>query len=468
MRNWLVLGGFSLLAACSSSKGGTQITCGDGTTLQGDMCVGSGSGSSVTCGSGTHLDGTTCVPDAPNPTGAPTIATITPDHAGATGYVLFTIDGTGFAGSDVTDLHVYFGDATPGTPQMPNPCEAQIGMATPTEITGEVPPMCDLSVVVTVTTNIGMATTAFHYDALFAADGDGGAAFGQAGDLYIIDPYAALWFDLGAIVDSAGTGYGITGLAFAGDGTLYGATTGTSPGDSAGKSQLVTIAPVTANGPTVTVVGNLVDATGKDYYVTDIKMSGTTLYGWGIQFGTATKASLVTIDTTNGKVTKVGTQLAASFSWNAGLAIDAGGVVAVTPAGAGSDSDTTFPGTGELDSVDTTSGALSNMASLNYPIGAPVNAMAYVGTYLVAAVDNGTYGAYNDQSTSGFVLYGETLTVIDPTNETISPAFELPAQVGAQSHIDALDTAPATVTLGRRLPRAQWQSAAPATQIHKP
>src|SRR5271170_3061222 len=114
MRNWIVLGGIVFTAACGSS--GTDIKCGDGTTEDNGQCVPSGSGS-LTCGAGTQVDstGTMCIPTPPGATGAPTITMITPNEAGASGNQLFEIDGTGFAGDDVTSLHVYFGPTTPGT-----------------------------------------------------------------------------------------------------------------------------------------------------------------------------------------------------------------------------------------------------------------------------------------------------------------------------------------------------------------
>src|SRR5205823_14662245 len=153
-------------------------------------------------------------PDSPAATGTPTITQMSPDNAGVAGLALFTIDGTGFAGADVTALHVFFGDTTLDPNGGLGPCEAQIGAATATEITGEVPVFCNLNVQVTVQTNIGSATTAFHYDALFAADGDGGNSFGQPGDLYIIDPFNLLWGDLGPLADTGNGTYGVTGLAF--------------------------------------------------------------------------------------------------------------------------------------------------------------------------------------------------------------------------------------------------------------
>ena len=64
------------------------------------------------------------MPDGAAATGAPTVTGITPTTSGVSGYVLFQIQGTGFAGADITSLHVYFGDTTPGTNGNLGPCEA--------------------------------------------------------------------------------------------------------------------------------------------------------------------------------------------------------------------------------------------------------------------------------------------------------------------------------------------------------
>jgi len=447
MRTWILLGSLAALSACGSSGSGNDVTCGDGTTLVGDSCEPGGSGAGDTCGSGTHLDGTTCVADGSgSAAGAPTIATIDPPDAGVSGNVLFTITGTGFAGSNVSSLHVYFGDTTPG-----GDCEAQVGAATSTTIAGEVPSACDLNVIVTVTTNNGSATIPFHYDALIAADGDGGGQAGAYGDLYVIDPYAQVFFDLGVMNDGT-NGYGMSGIAFASDGTLYGVTTGDSPADLDGFSQLVTIDLGTA---TVTPIGDAVAGNGDGYWVTDIKVSGTTIYGWAYDVTNNFRQSIVTIDTTTGAVTAHG-PAAQSYYVDGGIAFDGTGTLYVAANGASADPDdpAELAATGELDTANTTSGALTMSATLDYGIGAPVNALAYFTTDLLAVVDNGTYGMIE-----GEPLYGETLALID-TSQTpiVSPLFELPAQIGAQSAVDALAVPPAAFTIARTLPRARWQT----------
>ncbi len=456
MRNRISLLGLSLLAACGSSTSGP--TCGTGTMLDNGECVASGgSGSDTTCGAGTHLSGTTCVPDGSAAHGAPTISMMTPSEAGITGYVLFQIQGTNFAGDDVSGLHVFFGDTT-----NPN-CEAPVAAASETAIGGEVPPACALTTTTTVTvvTNKGQATTSFVYDALFAADGDGGGAVGKLGNLYIIDPFAQLYYDMGTMNDGT-NGYGMNGIAFASNGTLYGVTTGDSPGDLTLTAQLVTISPIgNANGPLVTPIGSLVDAGSNAWFVNDVKFVNGTLFGWGVKFGSSSDtAQLVTIDTASGLVTPVGTgtKVDSYDAIDGGLVFDGTTLFA---AGFGAYNDSTVGTTGVYNSVDMASGSLTSMATLDWGIGARVNAMANVGGTVVAVVDNGSYGAEPAVQLAGGQYYGETLAIVDTTKtQKISPAFELPAQVAAQSHIDALDMAPVSLVVQRPLDRAKWSKLA--------
>ena len=463
--NKLIVGGIFVAAACGSSETGrgSGDTCGSGTTDQNGMCVPTGSGSGNTCGTGTHLQGNECVPDGPGATGAPTITGMTPNHAGITGNVLFQIQGTGFAGQDITDMHVYFGDTTPSMMGMPNPCEAVVGAATATTLAGEVPAFCfnptTLAMQVTVTTNVGMATTPFNYDAMYAADGSGGGS-----QLWIVDPYASLFFALGTVTDAVDgfTTYSLDSIAFDATGTLYGVT---APDATLGThAQLVTLTvlPDALGSIYATVIGKLFDAQNHVYTASSIKMVNGTLYAWATRSGGTTipKYGLVSIDTTTGLVTPIGTT---TFRYSGALAVDSTtNTVYVAPDGAGADTNVTPNTSGELDTLDMTTGAVTNMATLDYA-GVPVTAMTYVGTSLVGALD---YNAY--ATMSGMQISGAALAIIDPTaaNGTyVSPAFELPAPLTGPSHVDALDMAPSTLVFARKLPSTPWQHMGAATKI---
>ena len=68
------------------------------------------------------------------------------------------------------------------------------------------------------------------------------------------------------------------------------------------------------------------------------------------------------------------------------------------------------------------------------PVGAPINAMAYFEHTTLAVIDNGTYGGF-----TGFNTTGEQLAIIDTiATPIVTPLFELPAQDGFQSQVDAL------------------------------
>src|SRR6185503_15658892 len=93
-----ILVAFAALVGC----GGNDVTCGDGTTEVNGVCQADGSGATGdTCGSGTMLMGTMCVPTG-TPAGAPTVTMMSPNDGGITGGGTFEIDGTGFAGENVT------------------------------------------------------------------------------------------------------------------------------------------------------------------------------------------------------------------------------------------------------------------------------------------------------------------------------------------------------------------------------
>jgi len=451
MRASIFLSGAAL--AAFTGCGADDVKCGDGTTRVGDTCQG---GTNTTCGAGTHLEGNACVPDGPGAGGAPTIAKIDPNEAGLAGGGLFTITGTNLAGSDIADLHVFFGD-----PTNPN-CEAVIGAATSTAIAGQVPSACDFNVVVTVTTNKGSATTPFHYDAILAVDGDAGGVNGQTGSLYIIDPFTHLYGDMGGVYDQDGYQYGISGLAFAGN-TLYAVSTGDSGGDFGdGNSSLLSIDLL--NG--ATWIGETMDSAGNPFVITDIKSNGTTLYGLAYAGNPATSRPLnaqqfvVSIDTATGEITKIGNATVSPNMNGGALAIDGANKVY-----------TATTGWSSFDSIDMTTGAHTSMFDLDYLYNSPITSMAYFGTYLLAVVDNGTRGVElgntNDWS-------GETLVIIDPAADPnseyyVSSWFEMPNRESYKAMVDAIAVPPTTFSLSgtaqAKLARTKW---APLREVTTP
>lgn len=472
MRIRISVAAIAALVGCGSNNG-NNVTCGDGTTLVDGVCeVGSGGsgsgGGGDSCGSGTMLQGTTCVATGGGDASTPTISMITPGDDGIFGGDQFEIDGTGFAGDNVNSLTVFFGDTTNMN------CQASIGPATSTVIVGVIPEFCDLNVNVSVITNIGTATTPFHYDAIFAADGDGGGQFGGpadiGGDVYIIDPFTGKFLDLGSLQDASGNGYGIDGMTFDATGeNLWAVTTGDSPADNAIgaatlESQLLSFDVTTG---AVTVIGPTTDGT-TTYVISDVKLYNGTLYGWATDFAGLTQG-LVTIDTTTGAVTVIGTLAAIGEDQEfltAGITVDSTGAVTAAAFGAGSDA--SDGATGELDAVDTTTGALTaNAAVLDWFTGSPINAMEVFETQTIAILDDGYVGEFN-----GLDTQGETLAIIDPTaasGAVVNPVFALPALTGFSSAVDALAVPPATTTLsfaGKRPLPHTWQQLAPVSHGH--
>jgi hypothetical protein len=431
--NKLAFFSMTLLAAC-----GSDTICGDGTTKMGNTCVGgSGSGNDTTCGAGTHLEGTTCVPDGAAAHGAPTITAITPPDSGIAGVVQFEITGTNFAGDDVNGLTVDFGGI---------PVEPASIVASETSIAGTIPAgITQTGVVinapVTVTTNKGSAQTAFQYDALFAVDGIGFDGTTPGGELWLMDPFLGLFADWGTLQDAGGSSVGMIGITFDSTGVLYGVTNETNP-------RLVTIDLKTAM---YTPVGAL-KAGSTVYSVTGIKFSGTTLYAWGSAASSST-SGLLSINTTTGAVTEIGTQTQPS-TWGGGLAVDGTGTLFVSNDGAGADAFFS----GALNQVNTTTGAVTMMATLDYYIGAPVTAMSFLGNGMFAAIDDGSYGAatFGPQT-------GVTLANIDMTQtQIVAPWYELPAITSVPSHVTSMDFAPATLTIARTKPTTWSKAGAPS------
>ncbi|HEY1556707.1 MAG TPA: IPT/TIG domain-containing protein [Kofleriaceae bacterium] len=416
MRSLLVYLSVTFLAACG---GGDNIKCGDDTVRTGNTCVGipGADGGSVTCGAGTQLVAGMCAPiDAPAP-GAPTITSITPTHAGVSGHAVFTIVGSG-----LSDATVFFGDTANSL------CQAQLGTVTDTSLSGEVPPACNIAVTVTVTTSLGTATTPFYYDVLFAADGGS-----VAGNLYVVDPTNSLFVLIGPLLDTDTAAYGLTGLAFGPDGTLYGATTKTTE-----TRELVTVDPLTA---LVTVIGPLQETDGgTTHTASDLAFSGATLYGWdGDSF------ELLQIDPATGTVTVIG-----GDDEYGGLAVSSSGTMYHVQTG----------GTSDLDTIDPATGDATTVGTLDYPTNAIVDSLKFWGPTLIGVMnDNGAGGGETGEVPAAVAANaGTTLAIIDTTTAAVTSLFEMPSIVGVASHIDAFDVAPATLVLAAPMAGMQWQA----------
>ena len=398
----------SALAACGSDPSGPgSVTCGTGTVENNGVCVPSGG---TTCGTGTHDESGTCVPDAPGDVGAPTIASISPGAAGISGGTVFVIDGTNFAGQGAGTATVKFGDQ-----------DAEVAAISETKIAGTIPPGVSITTTVTVTTSKGSATTPFKYLALYAAEGRGM----PDGYLFLVDPTNGFWGLIDVLNDGTNT-YGLTGLAFAQDGTLYGSTAA-GPSGAADSSQLVTVDPATA---VVTVVGTLTDGAA-EHHIADLKFSG------GVLYGNSGNGGLVTIDTTTAALTVLGDNL----TIGGGMVFDANGTLL-----------SSYPG--ELDSTDLGTGDLTVGPTVDY--GVNVNAMANIEGVLVGSFDNSTTGnqAGDDLAST------RSLAAIDPTTGATSWISEMPAFEGYQSQIDAIATAPDTLVLAHDHP-IQWRAPRP-------
>ncbi len=415
-----------LVSCGGSDPAGTTITCGTGTVEMDGVCVPDGTPppDGLTCGTGTHEANGECVPDGQDDVGIPTITAITPGAAGISGGTVFAIDGTNFAGQGAGNVTVKFGDQA-----------ATIAAVTPNRIAGVIPPGVSIDTTVTVTTDKGSVTTSFEYLAIYAADGRGL----DNGFLYLIDPTNGFWGVIDILTDAtdANTTYGLTGLAFDGNGTLF----GTTAAGLTKTSQLVTVDPQTAK---VTVIGTLTDG-NNEHHIADIKFDGATLYGHsGI-------AGLVTIDPTTAAVTPVATN---GFAFGGGMVFDDNNNLLAANLNVNA-------GTMDLNSVDTTTGAETTIAALDYGVFANQsfmpNAMASIQGVIVGSFDNSTTGNNDGTNEGTDLLSSRSMVKIDPATGATSWLAEMPALEGFVSQIDAIATAPATVVIAHDHPIA-WNA----------
>jgi len=460
MRSGFLAVSFAALVGCGGSS--NDVSCGDGTMLADGTCQVAGSA----CGAGTMLVGSTCVAVG-SAGGAPTVSAIAPPDAGIYGGRPFKITGTNF---DDT-AQVFFGDTTKPS------CQAAVSKITSTEIDGEIPSFCALNVNVSVITSAGMATTPFHYDALFAAEGDGGGNSGGVGkslneEVYLLDPQVDVSVDLGSLTNGNALPYGIDAWTFDATGqTLLAFTTGDSPLDASVNSNRGTVSiffKVDVATGAITSVGNTVDPadTTNGFVVSDAKLVGGTLYGWAYKVGTT--RGLVTI-AANGNVAVVGTLAASPANddfLGGGMTPDATGAMNVAANGAGSDTGAPIDATGELDTVNLGTGALTKAGTLDWAppafgstLGSPIRAMDLAGGAMYAVLDNGAIMGG---------ISGETLAVV--TGSHVTEEYELPSEAGYQPAIDALAAAPTTTTattiFGKATALLVWQT--PDHQIVAP
>jgi hypothetical protein len=208
-------------------------------------------------------------------------------------------------------------------------------------------------------------------DTLYAATG----STGVNGELYILNPAnGAVITDVGALVDSGGHHYGLTGLAFhPTTGVLYGSTARKSP---TSPGHLVIVNPATA---LVTDVGSF-GVSGSPGTFADITFDPTT----GTLYGQHAPGDdwLYTINLTTGTATKVGTGTC-NTCFGEGLAADASGTIWGTPDGCG----------GHLDTFSKTNGVMTVVAPLSgCPFGSGnssgINSLAFDSTGTLYGINN--------------------------------------------------------------------------------
>ena len=155
-------------------------------------------------------------------------------------------------------------------------------------------------------------TEGFRYiTCLYAATGRGGTA----GNLYCISPVDGQWDTIAPLTN------GYTGLAFAPDGTLYGATS-TQHGDS----RLMSVDPGTGAETEIGFLYDSVDTKDIHGSTPDITFVGSRLIGWSESYIGSAYDRPVEFDLKTGVVTQIMTSRSVSSS-DTGIASDASGNV---------------------------------------------------------------------------------------------------------------------------------------------
>lgn len=159
--------------------------------------------------------------------------------------------------------------------------------------------------------DLGSGTTVFHYAGIYAADGKTGVA----GNLYEINPADASATVVGPV------GYGITGLALAPDGKLFGSQSTRS--GNLGNGNLIAVDRETGAG---TPIGELLDPATTIVHnsTADIDFLDDKLLGWS-----ETGDDPITIDTSTGEVSVIGDSGVSSSG--SGIAVDSVGTIWFIP-----------------------------------------------------------------------------------------------------------------------------------------
>jgi hypothetical protein len=194
----------------------------------------------------------------------------------------------------------------------------------------------------------------------------GSTSAGGPGELYVLNPATgAVIQDVGALNDSFGANYPITGLAFNPiTGLLYGSTGNSS---SAAAAKLVSINPASA---LVTVIGSFnagpVNTSGTPATMADLAFdSAGNLFGVGSIGG----PQIYSINLLTGQATVIGSTGLTSTS-GGGLGISPGGVFFGTPTSS------------RFGTYNTGTGAFSNITNPTKPVGGAYAALAFDGSTL--------------------------------------------------------------------------------------
>ncbi len=270
--------------------------------------------------------------------------------------------------------------------------------------------------------NVGKTTT--NLDAI-AFDGNGtlwGATSGT-GSLYTISPVTGAVTLAHALVGASNGGltYGMKGLAFQpGTGTLYGATSPDSPNSG---NSLVTINP--ANGQ-VTVIGPT--GTGRPYTDLSFAPNGT-LYGWLFGSG-ATTISLASVNLTTGAGTSLGSpQTPVAAPDGGGIAVNASGVIYVAANGhLNAPCSPTLNCSGALWTINPANGAPTTIGTLTGgPGSAPTfTSLTFSPSGILYGIEGGDGGASWNLITISLTQGGPnapTITAVENAASNIAPGL---------------------------------------------